>query len=226
MQSLTQESADSKNSSENKRIQSDLEPGNKRTYSVFRFFGEALVFDLINTEIRTMKGKYLDLLGEPADLARWWREVRPYHPQIMACFTNVEVADTVVDQLLLEEIKQLRQQLRQLFSDLIENKPLPAEGLNELNQLLKGSHQQLVALPQGQVSLVYEPNPGQLILLAVALSATTLLTTSNPQRFRKCKNESCIEMFYDTTKSATRYWCHINCKDRARAAERYRQTKL
>lgn len=212
---------------ERKEAQFNPETGKKRTYSIFRFFGEALAFDLINTEIRTMKGKYLDLLGEPAELARWWREVLPYHPELASSFQSLEVPEEAVDQLLLEKTKQLRQQLRQLFSDLIDHNPLPDEELSELNQVLKSSYQQVVSLPEGQVALVYQPYQGQkeLILTAVALSATTLLTSAKPQRLRKCKNERCIGMFYDNTKSATRYWCHINCKDRARAAERYHQTK-
>jgi predicted RNA-binding Zn ribbon-like protein len=215
---------------ESKETQTGLvETGKKQTYSVFRFFGEALAFNLVNTEIRTMKGKYLDLLGEPADLARWWREVQPYHPEIGSKFVSLEVPDIMVDQQLLENTKHFRQQIRQLFSDLIDQKPLPAEGLAELNGVLKSCYQQLVPLPDGEVGLIYQPSKdneqGQIILIAMALSATALLTQGKQRRARKCKNERCIGMFYDNTKSATRYWCHINCKDRARAAERYQQSK-
>lgn len=210
-----------------KDINASLEPAIKRTYSVFRFIGEALAFDLVNTEITTMKGKYLDLLGDPADLERWWREVLPYHPEISSNFEHLELPDFAVDEQLLERIKRLRREIRTLFSDLIDQRPIEAEGLNELNKVLKSSYQQLIPFSNDTVRPVYRVGGDQkeIILLAVALSAIKLLTQSKPGRLRKCKNERCIGMFYDNTKSATRYWCHVNCKDRARAAERYQLTK-
>ncbi len=224
MEALHQENINN----ENKEAGASLsQPGKKRTYSVFRFFGEALALDLVNTEITTMKGKYLDLLGDPADFARWWCEVLPYHPEITANFEKVEVDEVVIDQQFLERAKQLRQQIRQLIIKRIESKPLPLEGLVELNRVLESSYPQMTVRPNGEAQLVYKVHKDQreIILVALALSAISLLTLSKPERLRKCKNERCIGLFYDNTKSATRYWCHINCKDRARAAERYQNSK-
>jgi predicted RNA-binding Zn ribbon-like protein len=61
------------------------------------------------------------------------------------------------------------------------------------------------------------------ILLMVALATFHLLTTYDLTRLRACQNAACPLFFYDSTKSATRHWCSVSCKERARSVIRQRR---
>ncbi|WP_371860020.1 CGNR zinc finger domain-containing protein [Thermosporothrix hazakensis] len=63
------------------------------------------------------------------------------------------------------------------------------------------------------------------ILSTIALAAFQLLTEYDLTRLRACQNPACPLFFYDTTKSATRHWCSVKCKERARSIVRHRQSK-
>lgn len=52
-----------------------------------------------------------------------------------------------------------------------------------------------------------------------------LLTEGDLRRLHKCRNERCVLLFYDTTKSGTRQWCSLDCFNRTRSSQRYRQRK-
>jgi predicted RNA-binding Zn ribbon-like protein len=60
--------------------------------------------------------------------------------------------------------------------------------------------------------------PGKALapLLPIALSAARLTMGGARERLHRCANERCVLLFYDTTKSATRRWCSVACKDRDR----------
>ena len=74
---------------------------------------------------------------------------------------------------------------------------------------------------------VYRPRDDDqgAVLLPIALSALYLFTQAEYHRLHHCKNERCILFFYDTTKSATRQWCSLECMNRARSLQHYRQVK-
>jgi len=81
------------------------------------------------------------------------------------------------------------------------------------------SEQEMVA-----VYRTHEANWGA-ILLPIALSAFHLFTQAEKHRLHKCKNDRCILFFYDTTKSATRQWCSLDCMNRARSLQHYRHAR-
>jgi predicted RNA-binding Zn ribbon-like protein len=88
-------------------------------------------------------------------------------------------------------------------------------------------YQSLEVTPEGELEPRYHASDRekQAVLLSIALSALRLLTQEERTRLRKCKNERCIGVFYDTTRSATRHWCTLECMNRARSVEHYRQAK-
>ncbi len=45
------------------------------------------------------------------------------------------------------------------------------------------------------------------VIAEILLSFTTMLTTGNPRRIRRCGNRSCTWIFYDESRNRSRRWC-------------------
>jgi len=185
----------------------------------FVFIGEALVLDLANTEV-IVRGKRYDLLQTPDDLAQWWDSVRQHNQDT----DMIQGYTPVFSPALLESVKTLRTKLRLLFNRVIEGQRPENDEIEFLNSILRMGHPALVwqANSTPQMSYDYGESDNQMgLLLPLALSALHLLASADLSRLRKCHNQRCILLFYDTTKSGTRQWCSAACLDRERSARRY-----
>jgi predicted RNA-binding Zn ribbon-like protein len=208
----------------NQRERTTKEPREKIAASKFFFVGNALALDLLNTEV-IMRGKKRDLLSSPEDLAAWWQKALGLSTEQDAVEGAANAAFWTNE--LLEAIKTLRTALRSVVISLIEQCPINPGDLAELNRLLHMGYQSLEVTPEGELEPRYHAfdREKQAVLLSIALSALRLLTQGERTRLRKCKNERCIGVFYDTTRSATRHWCTLECMNRARSVQHYRQAK-
>jgi predicted RNA-binding Zn ribbon-like protein len=185
----------------------------------FVFVGEALALDLVNTEV-VVRGKRRDLLDTPAAVAAWWHTARRHYPHDLPV-SGAALADDVA---LHRAIIQLRAALRGLFSALADGVTPAPEHLAVLNAVLNAGYPALVSHPDGTLGLTYGSRAGALgPLLPIALSAVHLASEGARERLHRCANERCVLLFYDTTKSATRRWCSVGCKDRDRKMKRYHQ---
>jgi len=180
-----------------------------------------LALDLVNTEV-IVRGKRYDLFATPEDVAVWWQQARTHHP-------NAEAnTDTVIwSAQLLERIKRVRAAIRTLCTNLVERQSLDVEALTTLNTILAMGYPALEAASGQEMIAVYRPRDDDqgAVLLPLALSALHLFTQAEKHRLHHCKNERCILFFYDTTKSATRQWCSLECMNRARSLQHYRHVK-
>ena len=208
----------------NQRGRTTKEPREKTAASQFFFVGNVLALDLLNTEV-VIRGKKRDLLSSPEDLAAWWQEALSLSTEQDAVEGAANAASWTNE--LLEAIKTLRTALRNVVISVIEQRPINAGDLVELNHLLHIGYQSLEVTPEGELEPKYHASDQekQAVLLSIALSALRLLTQGERTRLRMCKNERCIGVFYDTTRSATRHWCTLECMNRARSVEHYRQAK-
>lgn len=191
----------------------------------FLFRGENLALDLVNTEIMR-RGKRLDLLATPEDVASWRQLASRHHVGLNAARAENEQAP-IYDAELFNEVITLRAALRAIFSALIEENMPATEDIAVLNKVLKTGYPALDQSEQGEFHYTYhtaDASQGAL-LLPIALSASHLISSGERKRLHHCDNETCILLFYDTTKSATRRWCSLGCMDRARSAQRYREAK-
>ncbi len=196
----------------------------EQTESPFPFVGEVLALDLVNTEI-LLRGKRHEFLTTPEAAARWWQEATRHYPT--RDYVQGEDTTTRWNADLLEGLKRLRAALRQLFLSLIEQQPIRAQDLEELNRILALGHQTLAQGADNDLEPIYQtsqPETGA-IFLPIVLSALRLILEGERDRLRKCRNERCIGLFYDTTRSATRHWCSPPCLRRAKSMQHYRRTK-
>lgn len=199
--------------------------GRTQQEAPFLLSGENLALNLVNTEVMK-RGKRIDLLTSPQEVAHWWQTTCQRHPE----FDEVRRGDedtTVYNVVLLEALKTLRAALRAILSALITEEAPAKEDVNMLNALLKTGYPSLELTEQGDlVPRIHTTDPTQgLVLVPIALSASRLISQGERKRLHCCENERCILFFYDTTKSATRRWCSLGCMDRARSAQRYKEIK-
>lgn len=189
----------------------------------FLFVGDALALDLVNTEI-AVRGKRRDLLATPGDVARWWQAARRHHSAETAV---VDGMGSHEDEALRAALKSLRSALRRLFSALAEGTAPAEEDVGTLNAALKTGYHALEAAPDGTLRPVYRSTDAAhaAIVLPIAISALHLITQGDHRRLHKCGNERCVLLLYDRTKSATRRWCSVACKDRARKMKQYHAAK-
>lgn len=187
----------------------------------FVFVGEVMALDLINT-VKIVRGKKQDLLQTPVDLADWWDIARQHHPEM----DMSQAAPPAFDTRLVESVKELRDQLRQLFIRVIEGPALSNADVGFLNAILRGVHP-VVEWPANDAPHMHyvHDDPAAHVPVSVALSALHMLTSADLSRLRRCHNNRCILLFYDTTKSATRQWCSTACLERERSARRYEEKK-
>jgi predicted RNA-binding Zn ribbon-like protein len=187
----------------------------------FPFFGGVLALDLVNTEV-LLRGKPRDLLAAPEDIAQWWRAAQRQYPDM----EEVEASGALVDTALLVALKGLRSALRGIFSALADSTTPASADIDVLNSVLRTGAHALLLTSSGAVRPVYQIQTGaDPILFAIALSALGLVRDGELQRLHRCSNDRCVLLFYDTTKSATRRWCSVDCMDRARSAKRYLAAK-
>ena len=188
------------------------------------FLSGSLALDLVNTEM-IVRGKKLDILSSPEALSRWWREAIAHRTE----YEHIAVEEPAINWTseLLDEVKKVRQMLRALCTQLVEEQVVASENLEKLNRLLSLGYQSLQQTEQGTIILMHQAHNPQKenLLFFIALSASQLLANGERQRLHKCKNERCILFFYDTTKSGTRRWCSLECLNRQRSLNHYQQIK-
>ena len=80
------------------------------------------------------------------------------------------------------------------------------------------AHARLVE-ENGRYVWSWEPRqwPVEALLGPIVLSALTTLTQGDLARLKRCQNEKCGWVFFDTTKNRSRRWCEMEiCGNRAK----------
>ncbi|MBO0795285.1 MAG: CGNR zinc finger domain-containing protein, partial [Ktedonobacteraceae bacterium] len=153
------------------------------------------------------------------DVASWWSQAQAYYREA----TRVGTLPSC-NQETLEALKRLRTALRHLCAVIARQHPLKEADLEELNGLLQLAYPVVVLTEEGKLQPDYQIHEGEHpILLMVALATFHLLTRYDLTRLRACQNAACPLFFYDSTKSATKHWCSVSCKERARSVIRQRR---
>jgi predicted RNA-binding Zn ribbon-like protein len=180
----------------------------------YLFLSGVLALDLVNTEV-VVRGKRYDLFVTPEDVAVWWQQARTHHPDAEQVRANTDIV--IWSAQLLEQIKQVRAAIRTLCTNLVERQSLDLDALTTLNTILALGYPALEAASGQEMIAVYRTRDDdrRVVLLPIALSALHLFTQAEHHRLHQCKNERCILFFYDTTRSATRQWCSLECMNRA-----------
>jgi predicted RNA-binding Zn ribbon-like protein len=187
--------------------------------SSFLYVGEALALDLVNTEA-VVRRRPVDLLAPDGAWVAWWRETAGRYPAAVASLAESNREATPE---LLPAVIRLRGALRELFGAVADGASLPAVALDELNRVLAATRDAIANDADGRAVARLVPAGREVDgpMAAVARSAFELLTGAEPDRIHRCANPHCVMIFHDTTKSATRRWCSLACRNRQRSTTRY-----
>jgi predicted RNA-binding Zn ribbon-like protein len=188
----------------------------------FLFVGGNLAINLVNTwRKRRVPGSRqslrFDLFWDLSRVELWWRMACARHG--LHGYGGYAWSEESISLLL-----GLRTELRSLFEAMIgKREDLPPVPM--LNRILeRGSF--VVGTEGSTVRREYLSREGERdALLEIALGAAEFLATVDRTRFHDCRNDQCLALFYDQTKSGTRRWCRAECMNRARARENYRKRK-
>jgi predicted RNA-binding Zn ribbon-like protein len=186
----------------------------------FPLVGEILAVDLVNTDI-VVRRRPIDLLAAPGAYAAWWRAVSAEYPELVRQLP----AEAAAQLEFLPAVMTLRGALRDIFCAIADRTALPSGAREAMNRALEHVHDAVALGPGGETRPLMIPVGADGPFAAIARSAFLLLTCADHSRLRRCANEPCVLLFYDTTKSATRRWCSAHCRNQARSRERYRQLK-
>jgi predicted RNA-binding Zn ribbon-like protein len=194
-----------------------------QTHAPFIFIGQNIALDLVNTE-KKVRGKLCDLLATPEAIMQWWHAALQHHIDSAAVLPNSELL--ALDNSAFSTVRAVRGSIRQLFGAVVDRTTPNAQAIDVLNSVLRLGHHTLMLDEQGTLQTRYATlHGGADVLLFTVTRSVVQLLESNRQRIHRCSNPRCVLFFYDTTKSATRRWCNLECMDRARSAKRYQASK-
>lgn len=191
----------------------------------FQFLADHLCLDFADTGFRR-SGESQETLQNFSDLNEWLKQ-----SGLLASAEAVALAKRCQNNSsdrVFKAALELRKSIRVAAEAIIDGKPVPAGSIKAVNSLLlKRSGYFQVERRSNQLKQRFvSPMADPLALLApIAESAAELLCKVDPSLVRKCADETCTLLFYDTTKNHRRRWCSMSsCGNRAKvAAHRARQ---
>jgi predicted RNA-binding Zn ribbon-like protein len=193
----------------------------------FYFVGNYLCLDFINTQVME-GGQPVDLLGDFNDLISWLAQAHvfdaPKAEEIIGEWAGSSEAERVFGLAL-----DFRADLRQMAERIIKGKAVSQSVIIQINDLLRHQfgHAILKRVKGGfEKRLQADFKEPIQLLWPLAESACDLLCYAALSLIKKCENEACVLIFYDTTKNHSRRWCSMSaCGNRMKAAAHYRRVR-
>jgi predicted RNA-binding Zn ribbon-like protein len=191
----------------------------------FTFLADHLSLDFVGTEFRR-SGDHQDRLETFDDLRDWLKQAGLLGSPEAVALVKRSSANT--SERVLSAARELRKSIRAAAEAIIDGKPVPPGSIRAVNSLLlkRNGHFQIERRSARlERRFVSEMADALALLAPLAESAADLLCDANPVLIRKCADESCDLLFYDSTKNHRRRWCSMSaCGNRAKvAAHRARQ---
>lgn len=190
----------------------------------FRFVGEHLALDFVNTEM--VEDEHAsDAIPDYLSALAWFEAAgvlprRTAHA--LLAFDGSRDASRA-----LGELHAFRAELRAMLDANRANGEIPERSLRAINARLHacGCAREVVRESQGFVLRVrYEFERPADLLMPLANAAAELLTTVDRSRIKRCSGNCCDMFFLDTSRNRTRTWCEMAaCGNRAKAAAYYQR---
>ena len=170
--------------------------------------------DFVNT-VACRACRTSDGLASPEEFARW-NQAHPGLPHFLAVNSS------------LEELRILRDELRETFQTQSESKPPNSRSLTRLNRTLRGFRTHLRArYSEGRWRFDEVPEvmtPDQQWMSAMARAATELLGGPQAEKLRKCQAPDCDHFLVSRMRG--QLWCSpTGCGNRVRVARHYQRVR-
>lgn len=133
-----------------------------------------------------------------------------------------------INSYYLEELKKLRQLMRNISIELNSGLGLQQDHLNELNFILSSvsSQFQLKHNPNAfDMEQIYNADDWALILWHITYSFAQILCKPEVDRLKVCCNQNCEWIFVDQSRNKTRRWCDTKVCGNIMKVRRFRDRK-
>ncbi len=183
-------------------------PGDGEFRNGMPFFGGSLWIDLINTT-PVRDGQALDLIATPEGFAAWLEGA------------GIAPRERNVSQSVAAALA-LREALRPAFAVLQQGGALPQNLLDYVNSQLASItlHYQLVQDAAGIRLEACLGAGGQAPLSRIIEDFARFSADHAPERLKRCGNNACKMVFYDTSKNGKRRWCSMSlCGNRHKVSQ-------
>ena len=182
-----------------------------RPRNTFSFLAGHPVLDLPATLAGRLRREPRELLGDPADLGRWFVDAG-----LAATAPRTGPADLAL-------ARELRESIYAAALARIAGRALPAGDIAVLNRVAAGKGATLRLDARGRVHVAAS---ARALLVDLARDAIGLLGDRAAGRLRQCEGETCARLFIDTSRAGERRWCSMSaCGNRAKVAEFRRRQK-
>jgi len=159
------------------------------------------------------------------DLLGWLEATAGMNARALRQLAAWSCDEPVAAPRLLAAAAALREALYRIFSALATDRRMPQQDFAALRHALAAApaRSRLASSASGYVWELESPRPSVPHLLAPVLwSAGDLITGGARRRVRRCANDTCLWLFLDESKNATRRWCDMaSCGNRAKARRHY-----
>ena len=192
----------------------------------FRFVGEHLALDFVNTET-TERDTVTEALPTYAAAIAWFRAAgvlsAPTARELLRFDGSRQGAEA------LAALRTFRDVLRAMLDEHRKRGAIGERFVNEINQRLHDCGCTRALVREGNryaVRVQYEFVRPRDLLMPVANAAAELLAEVDLTRVKRCGGECCDMYFLDTSRNRSRTWCDMAaCGNRAKAAAYYERSR-
>jgi predicted RNA-binding Zn ribbon-like protein len=182
--------------------------------------GGTLAFDFANTSSGRGWPSHQEHLRAATDVVDWAEHVKLLCSADAAWLRGVLAEDAALADLLLGRAVSTREDIHAICVEIAAGRAVPPLRLDSLGRAHAANlaHARLVD-ENGRYVWSWEPRqwPVEALLGPIVLSALTTLTQGDLARLKRCENEKCGWVFFDTTKNRSRRWCEMEiCGNRAK----------
>jgi predicted RNA-binding Zn ribbon-like protein len=193
----------------------------------FYFIGNYLCLDFVNTQV-VRGGQQIDLLDSFEALVSWLTQA-----QVLDGSKAEELMKTWGEKPesagVLKRALDFRADLREMTEQLDSGKAVSQSVIVQTNEFLRqpAGYTELEQTEEGFEKRFRADYKEPIHLLRpIAESACDLLCYAALPLIKKCGNEECVLIFYDTTKNHSRRWCSMSaCGNRMKVASHYRRLR-
>ena len=200
------------------------------TMETIEFVGGELALDLVNTASERVNGAPgTERLHDYADLVTFARRQELVGAKRAASLLAEAEQRPDAAAAVAERARALRETIFRVFQPISESGRPSDEDVTALNEFLEEGLRYRRLEPNEQCcgwSWAAGEEPLAQMLWPIAHSAAELLVSGDLTRIKKCGNDTCDWLFYDSSRNQSRRWCDMKeCGNRAKARRHYARTK-
>ncbi len=180
------------------------------TIATVRLLGGRPCLDLVNTVYARRDSWGPDFLTQYEDLITWSERVKLLGSEQIESIRSAARVDPQSADVAFETAKQLREAAAEVFSALVEKRPIPDSAFAFLgNEVVRARRHQRLTMTNERFDWTWEEErPLDRIAHRVALDAAAILTSEQLcPRVKLCTGRNCGWLFLDETKNGSRRWC-------------------